>query len=82
VEAIKDLYLTILKKILTTMSMERCIPNYHMWRWKVAFRTVVHSLGVTLENVMAITDGEGARTVLEANYIDDMAIANAKYGTS
>lgn len=81
VEAIEGPSLRTLKKTLTIMSMERCVPKDHMWRWKVAFRTAVHSLGPALENVMAVTDGEGAKIVLEAANIDDMATANAEYRT-
>lgn len=66
---------------LTTMSMERCIPNDNMWRWRVTFGTAAHSTWATLENVMAITGG-GAKTVHGAAYIDDLATACIEYGTN
>lgn len=70
-EAIECLSLAMRRKILTAISIER---------WRAAFGIAIHLLGAAHEDVMAVIDGEGERTVLKAAYINDMATANTEYG--
>lgn len=71
-----------IKISLIAMSMECCISSDNTWYWRITFGTTTHSAWAILENIVAVTGGEGARTVHGVAYIDDLATTSTEYGTS
>jgi len=71
VEAIEGLPLTVHKKTLTAMRMDRCVPNDHMRCWRVTFGAAVHSSWAAFNDVMVVTSG-GAKTNVVINGADTL----------